>query len=188
MSKHDYLEPFDGICPDCGGRLESAWQETEYVYGEGEESQRFPVELPVHTCVNCGFDTLSVYANKLRHEALCRHLGALSPREIRDIREGHGLSRAEFSELTGIGEASLGRWERGEGVQSLAYDRYLRLLSIQDGIYHLKSVVPMLKDSLVSRDETSDEPEQNRFPGLADIDTSIGARIGFRLMPVTKTT
>ena len=182
------LEPFDGFCPDCGGKLRSVWQETVYSYGIAPEFQQIPVELPVHSCVDCGFETLSEYATKLRHEKLCEHLGVLSPRQIKNIRELHGLSRSEFSDLTGIGEASLGRWERSEGVQSLAYDRYLRLLSIQDGIYQLKSVVPRIKDSLESRNESSDKPEQARFPGLTVRDTSIEVRNDFRLMPVTKAT
>ena len=176
------------MCPDCGGKLKSVWQETVYSYGLGEDRQQFPVELPVHACSHCGFGTLSEYAIKLRHEKLCEHLGVLSPRQIKNIRELHGLSRTEFSELTGIGEASLGRWERSEGVQSLAYDRYLRLLAIQDGIYQLRSVIPTLKDSLVSRGETSDEPVRNRFPGLSNLDNSIDVRTDFRLVSETKTT
>ena len=188
MSPLSDRAPFDGLCPDCNGKLMCAWHETTLTYGDEEEHQKFEVDLPIHTCSDCGFETLSDYGVRLKHEALCRRLGVLTPAEIRNIRELRGLNRPEFAELTGIGEASLGRWERAEGVQSLAYDRYLRLLSVQDGIHQLKSVVPKLKDGLGSQDETSDEPVQDRFPGLSRLGTSIDTRTGFKLVPATKTT
>ena len=44
------------------------------------------------------------------------------------MREGYGLTRAEFAQLTGFGKATVGRWERGEVTQNRSADRYLRLL------------------------------------------------------------
>ena len=38
------------------------------------------------------------------------------------------MSRADFSRLTGLGEATLNRWENGILIQNAANDRYLRLL------------------------------------------------------------
>ena len=52
----------------------------------------------------------------------------LTPEEIRGIRKRLGLSRSALAKLTGIGEASLSRWESGIKIQTPGYDRYLRLL------------------------------------------------------------
>ena len=38
------------------------------------------------------------------------------------------MSRASFAQATGLGEASLNRWENGLNIQTHANDRYLRLL------------------------------------------------------------
>ena len=78
---------------------------------------------------------------RLRHEAVCRHLGVLSPAEISGLRKGFGMSRAAFAELTGLGEASLGRWESGAVIQNRANDRYLRLLSLPGLIGSLAELV-----------------------------------------------
>ena len=39
------------------------------------------------------------------------------------------MTRAAFTRVTGLGEATLNRWENGIMIQTLANDRYLRLLA-----------------------------------------------------------
>ena len=39
------------------------------------------------------------------------------------------MTRAAFAHVTGLGEASLNRWENGLSIQTHANDRYLRLLA-----------------------------------------------------------
>ena len=39
------------------------------------------------------------------------------------------MSRNAFAQLTGFGEASLGRWENGITIQNVANDRFLGLLA-----------------------------------------------------------
>ena len=65
------------------------------------------------------------------------------------MRERRGLTRAQFAELTGLGVASLNRWENGSSVQSVANDRYLRLLALSDGLSRLQSVVHSARPSTV---------------------------------------
>ena len=48
--------------------------------------------------------------------------------QINALRERLGRNQAEFAELTGIGVATLSRWERGRLLQTRALDRYLRVL------------------------------------------------------------
>ena len=44
------------------------------------------------------------------------------------VREQLGKTQEEFAELTGIGVATLSRWERGRLIQTRTLDNYLRIL------------------------------------------------------------
>jgi len=48
------------------------------------------------------------------------------------------LTRERFAALTGIGTASLARWETGELIQSAGYDKYLRLLAFAGNLERLR--------------------------------------------------
>ena len=63
-----------------------------------------------------------------------------------NIRKKHGLSRAAFAKITGLGEASLGRWEKGINIQNLGNDRYIRLLEDPRVMQQLREVA-MPKES-----------------------------------------
>lgn len=116
------------VCDECGHQVTTTWRDHVFVYGSGEAAAELAVRLPVRRCDRCDFDYLDEAAERLKHEAVCRHLGMLTPQEIRGIRGRLGLSRAALAKLTGIGEASLSRWESGTKIQTPGYDRYLRLL------------------------------------------------------------
>jgi hypothetical protein len=51
------------------------------------------------------------------------------------------MSRAEFSRLTRIGEASLGRWEKGLLIQNHAHDQFLYLLKFPENVARLRDRV-----------------------------------------------
>jgi putative zinc finger/helix-turn-helix YgiT family protein len=85
-------------------------------------------EVPVWTCPDCGDQYTDERAEDARHAAVCEYLGRLTPDEIKTLREGLNLSQSQWAELTGIGIASIKRWETGHLIQGLAMDRYLRLL------------------------------------------------------------
>ena len=78
---------------------------------------------------SCDFQYLDQEAERLKHEAVCQHFGVLSPGEIRRIRESYRMTRAEFAEVTGLGEASLDRWEDGLTIQTQGNDRHIRLVA-----------------------------------------------------------
>ncbi len=121
-------------CPHCEGGVETIMHNDVFRYGAGESAVDLAVILPVRRCSSCGVEFLDHEAERVKQEALCRHFGVLTPWEIREIRLRHGLSRAGFAKLTGLGEATLGRWEAGALIQTLANDRYLRLLAEPGGI------------------------------------------------------
>ena len=149
-------------CPDCNGVAKTEWRASTHLYGAGDSAVEIAVALPVRLCRACGFEFIDEEGEGLKHDALCRHLGVLSPKEVRRIRTRHGMSRAEFAAVTGLGEATIGRWERGAGIQSHANARYLRMLGQRDGISRLSSL-------LQSKDRPfQSTPSADRFRVLVD--------------------
>ena len=130
--------PDDRICFECDALSRTEWREHAFTYGVGASALELSVNLPVRVCNSCGFEFLDHEAETMQHEAICAHLEVLTPRQIRDIRKMHGMSRAKFAKVTGLGEATLNRWENAILIQNIANDRYLRLLSFRDNIQRLE--------------------------------------------------
>jgi putative zinc finger/helix-turn-helix YgiT family protein len=121
-------------CPDCDStdsRLEYRLQ--SFRHGRGDDSVDVSCEVPVYTCNHCGLEWCPPEAEDVRQTAVCRSLGRLNPDEVRGVREKFRLSQAEFSRITGFGEASLSRWETGAQVQNTSSDRLLRLIIADPG-------------------------------------------------------
>lgn len=125
----------DLICPQCEKESVTTFlHQDRFNYGSGASAVTLQVDnLPVRHCTSCGIEFLDHEGEMLRHEAVCRHLGVLTPTEIRAIREGQGMTRAAFAQVTGLGEEALKRWENGAAVQGPADDRYLRRLAVSGG-------------------------------------------------------
>jgi DNA-binding transcriptional regulator YiaG len=63
----------------------------------------------------------------------------MTPAEVRAVRQKAGsLSRAEFARITRLGEATIGRWERGELIQNAANDQLLYLLTFPENVVRLR--------------------------------------------------
>ncbi|MDE0044364.1 MAG: YgiT-type zinc finger protein [bacterium] len=128
-------------CPLCGeGEVTTTITPHTFEYGTGESSVELHVRLPVGRCDSCGFEFLDDEAELLKHRAICEYLDVLAPEEIREIRIGHRMTRAQFASVTGLGGASLNRWENGLSIQTRANDRYLRLLSHPENISRLETL------------------------------------------------
>ena len=155
-------------CPECNGVTETFWTEQGYRYGEGESAIEIDVSIPVHQCAPCDLEFIDHEGQRLKHEALCAHFRVLSPREIRDIRQRHGLTRAEFAKISGLGEASLGRWENGTIIQSHGNDRYLRLLAEPNGVDRLKAALLATTTEKRERFGRDGESTHRRFKYLGD--------------------
>ena len=161
------IENRDYACPQCG---ETSTVTTSpclhtFRYGSGESAVDLTVELPSRRCSACEFEFLDDEAERLEHEAICAHLGVLSPKEIRGIREAYDLSRNEFAQVTGLGEATLNRWENGIKIQTLANDRYLRLLALPLNMQRLKRF-----GSSAQTSSSSVNPNGGKFQALSEPD------------------
>ena len=120
-------------CEMCGTPgLKTELVRDPFIYGAGDDAVELVVDIQVHTCAHCEMSFTSEDAEIKEHDAVCRHLGLLTRAEIRGVREQYGVSRAAFAHCTGLGDATLARWERGDVMQNRANDRYLRLLRDPD--------------------------------------------------------
>jgi len=128
------------ICPDCGSRVATVMKDHDFPYGVKAEQVVLTAKLPFRLCRSCGLEYLDAVGEDRMHEAVCLHLGVHTPAEIVALRERCGLSRKEFSELTKLGEATLGRWERGALIQNSANDQFLRLLHYPENIRRLRTL------------------------------------------------
>ena len=148
----------DLCCPLCDSSSVETFQHFhEFKYGSDDSAVTLRVEsLPVRHCTACDLEFIDHEGERLQHEAVCRHLRVLTPAEVRGVRERHGMTRAAFAEATGLGEATLGRWESGALIQNRANDFYLRLV-------RMPSVMRILKDLSVRG------PESLRTSGISEV-------------------
>jgi len=127
-------------CPSCGNsHFEISYRKEIFDYGSGNDAVELSAEVPVQVCKGCQFSFTQSEAEDIRHEVVCRYLGRLTPSQILEIRNSRKLTQAQFAELTGIGTASLSRWETGELIQGAAQDNYLYLLNQQMNLDFLES-------------------------------------------------
>jgi DNA-binding transcriptional regulator YiaG len=128
------------VCPNCAeNRFDTESREQRFLYGKPGEAIELVANVPVHICRACKFEFTSEEAEEPRHEAVCQHLGVLSPRRITDLRRLYDMSRAEFAELSRVGTASLARWEAGILIQNPANDQLLYLLHFEDNVERLRN-------------------------------------------------
>ena len=166
--------PDECTCFECDASIRTEWREHAFTYGVGASARELSVTLPVRVCNSCGCEFLDHEAESLQHEAICAHLGVLTPKEIRGIREMHGMSRARFAKLTGLGEATLNRWEKAILIQNTGNDRYLRLLSWRDNIQRLGRRTSSTVTPLPS-------PSPNRFRAIEISDEYLRKQAKFSL-------
>ena len=69
----------------------------------------------------------------------------LNPEDIRSYRSRRGLTQKEFSDLLGIGIATLNRYENG-ALQSEAHDRIIKLAMEPQNFLNLFSKSALPKD------------------------------------------
>lgn len=126
-------------CLQCGGtQLDMASREVEFDHGGRDKPFRVKATFPFITCRQCGFVSVDGVDEDLQHEAACRHLGVMTPAEIRALRDKIGLTQKDLAELTGFGVASISRWEGGVLIQNEACDRLLYLLTIPENVERLR--------------------------------------------------
>ena len=126
-------------CPVCGSEdVQSNTVEEIFTYGVGDSAVPITVTVPLRTCAKCGYQYTDNEAEDLRHEAVCRCLGVMTPCEITSSRERCGLSRTDLAQLARVAEDALSRFERGAVIQDGTTDQLLYLLQFEDNIQRLR--------------------------------------------------
>jgi putative zinc finger/helix-turn-helix YgiT family protein len=117
-------------CPNCGqDKLVSVTHTENFDFDLGEEKVRVRVDnVPIEQCKHCGEILSGPVAAKLRHDAICRAAGLLSPTEIKSLRERFGWSQHHLADLTYFGIATVSRWERGRLLQNRSANKVLLAL------------------------------------------------------------
>jgi putative zinc finger/helix-turn-helix YgiT family protein len=124
----EQLVPTGTKCPECGeGQLFAFTRTEEFDFDLGDETVKVRAEnVPVEKCDKCGEVMSGPAAAKVRHEAVCRAAGLLSPSEIKGIRETFGWSQQHLADLMGCGVATVSRWERGRLLQNKSSNKFLQ--------------------------------------------------------------
>lgn len=126
-------------CALCGEKVATHHVRTQqFAYRDGANEVLLIAQIPVIECAACGETYTAGGAEEAQHDAVCHYLGRLTPGEIRALRERNGLTQAKLAELTGIGIASIKRWEAGNVIQNAALDAALRTLDEE----HVEAVKP----------------------------------------------
>jgi putative zinc finger/helix-turn-helix YgiT family protein len=171
-------------CPSCGASsLLPIQREDKLPYGHGTDAVTLKVALPAFRCTECGFEFTDSNAEILRHEAVCKHLGVMTPREIALLRKRYELSRAQFAEATRIGDASVARWERGEFIQSGAHDQLLYLLTFPENMLRIRTRAH--RESLMNAHRNADlrVKSLSQFRSLKEVDVKLREARCFELRP-----
>ena len=116
--------------PACSHRtLEPRIIRDEFDYGPDDDRVKIVIEaVQVLVCASCGEIFYGPEAEHAHHLAICKAYHLMIPDEIKGVREDIGKTQEEFAALTGIGVATLSRWEKGRLIQTRAHDNYLRIL------------------------------------------------------------
>lgn len=128
--------------------IETAFEKQQFAFRHGSQDVLLTVEVPVTHCNDCGESIIGSEAEAIQHEAVCDFLGRLSPREIKEMRKQKKVSQQSLADATGIGVASIKRWETGALIQSEAMDKLLREFADGSATRHEPKFRPVFRTEL----------------------------------------
>ena len=128
MSKEYEAKAMNAFCPNCEKDTEQKFvDKVEEISIRGE---MIPIHMEYYHCEECGEDFEIPRHDYNPLDAAYREYrnrkGMVQPEEIKKFRKELGLTQKEFSEILGIGIATLNRYENG-ALQSDAHDQAIRL-------------------------------------------------------------
>jgi putative zinc finger/helix-turn-helix YgiT family protein len=146
-------EAMNTFCPNCEKETEIDFiEKIEEIDIRGE---LIPVNLKYYKCKECGedfeipspdYDPLDLAYREYRSRK-----GMMQPEEIKKYRKELGLTQKEFSQILGLGIATLNRYENGS-LQSDAHDRIIHFYIEPSNMLKLLEDKPeLLPDSTRNR-------------------------------------
>lgn len=131
----------EGQCARCGSpNVVTTVVTHHFSYGDVGSAVDLVADVPLHTCRACDLAFIDEEGEAACHDAVCAHLGVLTPNEIAQLRGRYNMTQQAFAAVTGLGVASLSRWERGELLQNTACDRLLRLMQFAENVERLSGI------------------------------------------------
>ena len=155
----------NGFCPNC--EKETPLLKVRKAEAFNVRGEIINVNVEFYKCQECSEEfeisnsSMDPYAIAYREYRARK--GMLQPEAIRELRVKHGLTQKEFSDLLGIGIATLNRYENG-ALQSVAHDQMIKfameprnLLSLVTNNQHILSDLKKQRiiNQLTEESETS---------------------------------
>ena len=81
-------------------------------------AETVPIEVQVRLDPETGEEVLTQDSLSMIEKTQARHMGLMSPEEIKDLRLRMDMTQEEISELLQVSEKTYTRWEGGRGVAS----------------------------------------------------------------------
>jgi len=137
-------------------------------------SERITIQVPITRDPVTGEELLTPEANEKIEQTQARHMGLLSPEELKALRNRLGITQRELGDLLQVGEKSYTRWETGRARPSRSINVLLRAL--RDG----KLSIPYL--------QSLQKPVVDwRIPALGHSVAAFALPIHFRRLDTTDT-
>lgn len=137
-------------CPVCGKI--TPWNESMKDNVFTIRGEKIQVEGPVLSCTVCQTEFEDMGSDSdpysMAYKKFRTNRGMIQPEEIKKFRRKYNLTQKELSELLGIGEITISRYENG-ALQDDAHDRLLKFIfspsNLLSTIYQKKEVLPTSK-------------------------------------------
>jgi DNA-binding transcriptional regulator YiaG len=114
-------------CPECSSfNVRTEWREQTISHGAFQVAD---AKLPFRVCRACDAEFTDSAAETAKHEALCWHLGVMTPAEVRTMRRSLNVSVAEFSHVVGLPSARVAEIEQGLAFADAREDALFRELA-----------------------------------------------------------
>lgn len=126
----------EAFCAECGAR--SVRTCTDAIPVEMREGTYLVAGFEHRHCDACGEDYIPAeHVDAIMDAAVAiarADLGRLTSDEIHELRHSLGLRQTDLEQQLGVSAGMVGRWERGEVLQSHMADNFMRLLWAHPGL------------------------------------------------------
>lgn len=147
-------------CPICNSKTVCA--QDPYHYTESGLDYVYLEGIDVCKC-SCGEVIVSIPTMPQLHSviglSIIKKKSLLSGQEIRFLRKNMGLTATKLSEIIGIDNATISRWENGNQVIKKSNDRFIRLVYL-----NIRGISTEEIKHLIEEDFKEIEPEQKEIP------------------------
>jgi len=124
-------------------------------------AETVPIEVQVYLDPETGEEVLTQESVNLIEKTQARHMGLMSPEEIKGLRQRLDVTQKEISDLLQVGEKTYTRWENGRSRPSRSMN--LLLCALRDGCINV-NYLRFLRDPNLKTEWFSRIPDPKRGP------------------------